>query len=220
MGCVGAYMTEKKSSTFETLYHKNVNENVEKKKSGSTQLAYLSWAWAWAEAKKECPNIVYKITKFTSADGTLLPYIHDKDTGYMVFTEVTIDDITHEMWLPVMDGANKAMKSSPYEYQVIKWTNGKRDGFTSKRVEQASMFDINKTIMRCLVKNLAMFGLGLYIYSGEDLPEEVPLPEMTDEEVIKLYLKQNPKNKQTVEEYLKSKSEHEVAELMKVYINW
>ena len=33
------------------------------------------------------------------------------------------------------------------------------------------MFDVNKTIMRCLVKNLAMFGLGLYIYAGEDLPE-------------------------------------------------
>lgn len=33
------------------------------------------------------------------------------------------------------------------------------------------MFDINKTLMRCLVKNLAMFGLGLYIYAGEDLPE-------------------------------------------------
>ena len=33
------------------------------------------------------------------------------------------------------------------------------------------MFDVNKTIMRCLVKNLAMFGLGLYIYSGEDLPD-------------------------------------------------
>lgn len=210
-------MTEKKT-VFETLYHKNVNENVEKKKSGSTQLAYLSWAWAWAEAKKECPNVVYKIMKFPSADGTLLPYIHDKDTGYMVFTEVTIDDITHEMWLPVMDGANKAMKSSTYEYQVIKWTNGKRDGFTGKRVEQASMFDINKTIMRCLVKNLAMFGLGLYIYSGEDLPEEVPLPELTDEEVIKLYLSQNPKNKPAVEEYLKTKSEHEVADMMKGYI--
>ena len=39
-------------------------------------------------------------------------------------------------------------------------------------VEAATMFDINKSIMRCLVKNLAMFGLGLYIYAGEDLPEE------------------------------------------------
>jgi hypothetical protein len=33
------------------------------------------------------------------------------------------------------------------------------------------MFDINKTIMRCLTKNFAMFGLGLYIFAGEDLPE-------------------------------------------------
>lgn len=36
------------------------------------------------------------------------------------------------------------------------------------------MFDINTAIMRCLVKNIAMFGLGLYIYSGEDLPPELP----------------------------------------------
>ena len=34
------------------------------------------------------------------------------------------------------------------------------------------MFDINKTLMRCLVKNLAMFGLGLYIFQGDDLPEK------------------------------------------------
>lgn len=35
------------------------------------------------------------------------------------------------------------------------------------------MFDVNKAVMRCLVKNLAMFGLGLYIYAGEDLPEDI-----------------------------------------------
>ena len=48
-----------------------------------------------------------------------------------------------------------------------------------KTVEAASMFDINKTIMRCLVKNIAMFGLGLYIYAGEDLPEALP-EKLTD----------------------------------------
>ena len=42
-----------------------------------------------------------------------------------------------------------------------------------KSVEAISMFDINKAVMRCLVKNLAMFGLGLYIYAGEDLPEDI-----------------------------------------------
>ena len=74
-----------------------------------------------------------------------------------------IDSLTHTMWLPVMDSANKAMKSEGYTYD----TRYKKD----IPVEPATMFDVNKTIMRCLVKNLAMFGLGLYIYSGEDLPE-------------------------------------------------
>ena len=62
-----------------------------------------------------------------------------------------------------MDSANKTMKSISYTYS----TKFKKD----IPVEAATMFDVNKTIMRCLVKNLAMFGLGLYIYSGEDLPE-------------------------------------------------
>ena len=44
-----------------------------------------------------------------------------------------------------------------------------------KVCSKATMFDINKTIMRCLVKNIAMFGLGLYLYAGEDLPDTLPL---------------------------------------------
>ena len=168
-----------KNEVFDTLFHLDVNERVEKKKAGNTQLTYLSWAWAWAEVKKRYAEAQYEILKFDNNQ----PYVYDEKTGYMVFTKVTIEDITHEMWLPVMDGANKAMKSQPYDYQVINWTNGKRDGFTSKSVEAATMFDINKTIMRCLVKNLAMFGLGLYIYSGEDLPETEPSPIVNSKDV-------------------------------------
>ena len=205
-------MTEKKLSVFETLFQKNVNENVEKKKSGKTELSYLSWSWAWAEVKKLFPDARYEILKFQSVNGPLLPYLYDEKTGYMVFTTVTIDNLTHEMWLPVMNGANKAMKDKSYNYTTQ--YNGE------KTVEQASMFDINKTIMRCLVKTLAMFGLGLYIYSGEDLPEEPPLPELSDKELIEKYLSQNPQNKSNVDEYLKTKSEHEVAEMMKNYIDW
>ena len=104
-----------------------------------------------------------------------LPYIYDEKTGYMVFTIVEIEGLKHEMWLPVMDSSNKAMKDKPYTYKVTKWEwqNRKKvkTGEVEKVVEAATMFDINKTIMRCLTKNLAMFGLGLYIYSGEDLPE-------------------------------------------------
>lgn len=145
------------SNVFEELNQVNVNDHTETKKTGGTELTYLSWTWAWAEIKKRYPEAHYEIGMF---DG--LPYVYDENTGYMVFTNVTIDGITHSMWLPVMDGANKAMKAKPYEYSTK---------FGKKSVEAASMFDVNKTIMRCLVKNLAMFGLGLYIYAGEDLPE-------------------------------------------------
>lgn len=152
---------------FKELYSVNVNENVEKKNG----LSYLSWAWAWAEFMKRYPQADYEIVKF---DG--LPYAYDPNTGYMVYTKVTVDGQTREMWLPVMDSANKAMKAEPYTV-TNKW--GKET-----TVEAATMFDINKTIMRCLVKNLAMFGLGLYIYAGEDLPEEVK-PEKQSKKVSK-----------------------------------
>lgn len=156
-------MSDEKS-IFQTLNAIDVNDHVERKKSGKSYLSYLSWSWAWAELKKKYPDAEYEIKKFENN----LPYVYDENTGYMVFTSVTIDGLTHEMWLPVMDGANKAMKSKPYSYDTK--FNGK------KNVEAATMFDINKTIMRCLVKNLAMFGLGLYIYSGEDLPDVEPEP--------------------------------------------
>ena len=148
-------MNENKS-VFETLFEINVNDHIEKKKD----LTYLSWPYAWAEVKKKYPSATYKIHLFGEKQ---FPYVFDENVGYMVFTDVTINDLTHTMWLPVMDSANKTMKSTSYTYN----TKFKKD----IPVEAATMFDVNKTIMRCLVKNLAMFGLGLYIYSGEDLPE-------------------------------------------------
>lgn len=153
-------------SKFEELYNLNVNGKTEQKNG----LTYLSWAWAWAEFKKVYPEATYEVVKF---DG--LPYAYDTNTGYMVYTKVTADGITHEMWLPVMDGANHAMKSERYEIQTK---------YKKIPVEPATMFDVNKTIMRCLTKNLAMFGLGLYIYAGEDLPE-TETPETKAPEPVK-----------------------------------
>lgn len=145
------------SEVFEELLSVNVNDHVEVKDNGRTKLSYLSWSFAWAETKKRYPNAQYEIKKNDKG----LPYVYDELTGFMVYTSVTIEGITHEMWLPVMDGNNKAMKAQPYTYTTR---------YGEKTVEAATMFDINKAIMRCLVKNLAMFGLGLYIYAGEDLP--------------------------------------------------
>jgi len=145
---------DKKKSVFERLSAINVNDHVEKKKD----LTYLSWAWAWAVTKRECPDATYK----------LLPTEYDEALGFMVHTEVTIEGETLQMWLPVMDGANKSMLKTSQTYSTR---------YGDKQVDAATTFDINKTLMRCLVKNLAMFGLGIYIYAGEDLPEaEVSTP--------------------------------------------
>lgn len=124
-------------TTFEQVYAININEKTESKGN----LTYLSWAWAWAEFKKLYPKATYTVDRF---DGTYCT--GNENIGYMVRTEVFADELSYEMWLPVMDNKNNA-------------------------ILQPKMTDINKAIMRCLTKNLAMFGLGLYIYAGEDLPE-------------------------------------------------
>lgn len=145
---------------FNDLRLINVNEHAEKKDG----LTYLSWAWAWDVFKQHCPDAQYEVIKGPNG----LPYF-ESGAGAMVYTKVTADGQTHEMWLPVMDGKNKAMKSAPYSYLVRDY---KTKQMVEKTVEAFTMFDVNKTLMRCLVKNLAMFGLGLYIYAGEDLPTE------------------------------------------------
>lgn len=141
---------------FAELYSLDVGEYIEKKQG----LSYLTWSYAWAEFKKIYPDATYEVKK----DEQGRCYFGDENIGYMVYTTVTAGGLTYEMWLPVMDNANKSMKLNAYTYQT-------RSG--EKSVEAISMFDINKAVMRCLVKNLAMFGLGLYIYAGEDLPEDI-----------------------------------------------
>ena len=84
----------------------------------------------------------------------------DKEKSYddgsmMVFASVTIEENTREMWLPVMDNKNNSIINP-----------------SSRQVSD------NK--MRCLVKCLALFGLGLNVYAGEDLKyldEETPAPK-------------------------------------------
>ncbi|AUR90624.1 single-strand annealing protein [Vibrio phage 1.148.O._10N.286.54.A10] len=165
---------------FKTLHAINVNGRTEKK----GKLTYLSWAWAWAEVCKIYPDANYTVDEH---DGK--PYLYDENLGYLVSTKVTIDGKTIPMSLPVMDGANNAMKSVRYSYKVKEWVGGRATGnYIDKFVEPATMFDINKTMMRCLVKNLAMFGLGLYIYAGEDLPEPPPVPPApTPDDLLKRF---------------------------------
>lgn len=155
-------MTETK---FEELAAINVNDELEERDG----LSFLSWAPAWDIFKRKYPDAAYRVIMF---DGK--PYHYDPNLGYLVMTEVTAGGETLPMWLFAMDSKNKSLLDHSYEYTVKK-----KDGSTyTKKVDAATMFDINKTLMRCFVKNLAMFGLGLYVYAGEDIPkEEVSEPE-------------------------------------------
>ena len=99
---------------FVKLFAIDFKDHLEVKKSGNTELKYVSWAYAWAEVKKLYPSASYEVKKFNG-----LPYVYDPITGFMVYTSVTIEGVSHEMWLPVLDGANKAMKAAPYITVII-----------------------------------------------------------------------------------------------------
>lgn len=147
------------NNTFEILNAINVNGMTEKKKQTSgTTLTYISWASAYQIAKQHFPDLSYEVERNPE---TGLPYWYDPLTGYMVFTKVTINGVTHEMWLPVLDATNHAMKSEPYQVKTK---------YKTLTIQKASMADINRSIMRCLTKCLGMHGLGLYLYQREDLP--------------------------------------------------
>lgn len=165
---------DRRKAMFDALYSLDLSDKLERREND--KLSYLSWANAWAEFKRAYPNAEYRIIKDPT---TNLPYFNDPNIGIMVYTEVTADNQTYEMWLPVMDAKNKAMREQPYTYQVY---DGYKKQYVEKTVQAATMFDINKAIMRCLVKNLAMFGLGLYVYAGEDLPNDETMPIEKEEQ--------------------------------------
>lgn len=118
--------------------------NVNEHTEKKNGLTYLSWAWAWAKVKENYPDAVYTI--YENADG--LFYHTDGKTAW-VKTGVKIGDIEHIEYLPVMDYKNRSIP-----------------------IDQITSFAVNTAIQRSLTKAVARHGLGLYIYAGEDLPEE------------------------------------------------
>ena len=120
----------------------SVNVNDKTKPKGN--LTYLSWAYAWGEVKKRYPDVNYTI--------------YENDQGWNYFTDgrtawvkcsVTINGLEHIEHLAVMDARNQAVK-----------------------LENITSTMVVKTIQRCITKACARHGLALYIYAGEDLPED------------------------------------------------
>ena len=137
--------------SIEQLLKTNVNDHTEKK----TNLTYLSWAWAWAEALKADPAATFTVQTFDEcgANGAkrTVPYMGINGSA-MVWVTVTMFGKPMTCQLPVMDHRNKA-------------------------ITDPDAFQVNTAIMRCMTKALGLHGLGLYIYAGEDLPEEGDVPK-------------------------------------------
>lgn len=127
---------------IKNLLQLNVQDHVEKKNG----LTYLSWAWAWAEALKADPTASFHVDTFQRADGTTVPFMDINGTA-MVWVRTTVFGKEMACFLPVMDHRNKP-------------------------IPNPDAFQVNTAIMRCMTKCLALHGLGLYIYAGEDLPEQ------------------------------------------------
>ena len=150
-------------SVFNRLNAINVNDHTEKKNG----LTYLSWAWAWAEVKKIFPGAAYTIYERATDYGPV-NYFTDGRTCW-VKTGVTIDGLEHVEELPVMDMRNRSISY---------------DAVTS--------MDVNKAIQRSLTKACARHGLGLYIYAGEDLPEDEAAQKPSETEQALERAKSNP----------------------------
>lgn len=131
------------TNVFAKLYFVNVNEITEKK----GRFTYLSWSHAWTEVCKHFPNSA----SYHFHDDLVYP-----DGTREVRCTVTIEGMSHMMWLPVMDNSNRAIKNPDARA-------------------------ISDTRMRCFVKAIAMHGLGLYIYRGEGIPEDAGEPQEVNE---------------------------------------
>lgn len=144
-------MADSKKTLFEQLNSIDVSAHVEKKGNGSYSLSYLSWVWAWSKIKEIDPDAKREYTKFDELNsktgqltGRKVDYMLTEQGCYVECT-VTINGHSETESLYVMDFKNKAVKNP-------------------------DMGQINKTKQRCFVKAVALQGLGLYIYAGEDLP--------------------------------------------------
>ena len=109
------------------------------------KFTYLSWAWAVKVLLEHFPNATWKIHTFID-NGVETPYMRT-NAGCFVQVSVEVDEVIRTQVHPVLDHVNKS-------------------------VDEPNAFQINNSIQRCLAKAIALHGLGLYIYAGEDLPTE------------------------------------------------
>jgi hypothetical protein len=135
--------------------------NVKDRVEKKGRFDYLSWAYAWAMVKDIYPDAQRKVYE---SEATELNYFTDGKTGY-VKVGVTINGLEHIDYLPIMGHNN-----------------------TSLTIDKIDSFAVNKTIQRSTVKAIALHGLGLSLWAGEDLvdiSESAPSVKKADKATLK-----------------------------------
>lgn len=130
-------------SAFREIWDNLSSVNVNEHTETKNGLTFLSWAWAWQFMMERYPNMH---VVWHGSDSTPDVYYYPGGSA-MVGCTVSINGCSRKMWLPVMDHKSKA-------------------------ISQPDSRQISDAKMRCLVKCFALFGLGHYIYAGEDVPHD------------------------------------------------
>jgi len=168
--------------------------NVNDRTETKNKQTYLSWAWAWQTVKENYPTAIYTI--YENEGGM---FYHSDGKSAWVKTGVTIDGIEHIEYLPVMDFRNASIQ-----------------------IDKINSTDVNKSIQRSLTKAIARHGLGLYVYAGEDLPqnevvalaEEKSKAEKERKAAALLTLKKGDKNWDNIINYVKANKSQGVDKLI------
>lgn len=170
------YMAEK--NYFQKMYDADLSNKISTKNG----LTYIAWAADLAEIKKEYPDFRYEVHEdileyvvLTNANGQeVVPlkkrfWFDDGKTAWVTVSVWNPNGVEYVESLPIMDFKNKNIPA---------------DAVTS--------MDANKAVKRCLVKAIAIaYGLGLYVYEGEDLPQAVAEANALQEELMDLIKKKS-----------------------------
>ena len=144
------------SKTTQSTFMKLFKTDVSEYVKQKGKFNYLSWAYAVQELKRACPTARWGVTK--AEDGS--PFFVT-ECGYFVDVWVEVDGVSLSQIHPVLDNRNDP-------------------------IEKPNAFQINTSLQRALAKAIALHGLGLYIFAGEDLPEPDALTQAEEENMYDL----------------------------------
>jgi len=159
---------------IKSVYSTLSQTSVREKIERKGNLDYLSWANAWHMLKTAYPNAQRKVYEH---DHTGFNYFTDGRTAY-VKVGIIVNDLEHIDYLPVMDFRNNALP-----------------------IDKVTATDVNKTIQRSTAKAIAMHGLGLSLWTGEDVPVIVDVVQVTQESSL-IELTKGSENWEKVAQYI------------------